>query len=80
MTIYVIINTSDVTDEMKNSTPVQLISYDESLTVFGYNEYNKPDCFEGCEELEKYQWCKKYWEDDFEIWNGPPPQLSNGGE
>jgi hypothetical protein len=73
MEVYVIVNTNDVTDEMKDSTPVQQISYDNSLTVFGYQEGNKPECFKDYEELEKNVWYNKYYNEDSEIWNGPIP-------
>ena len=74
MEVYVIINTSDVTDEMKNASPIEVLSYDKSLTVFGHQEDNKPNCFNGYESLDKDVWYNKYYNEDSEIWNGPLPE------
>ena len=56
MEVYVIINTNEVTEDMRKSSPIEVLSYDNSLTVFGYQKGNKPDCFSDYEELEKDVW------------------------
>ena len=74
MEVYVIINTNEVTEDMRKSSPIEVLSYDNSLTVFGYQKGNKPDCFSDYDELEKDVWYNKYYNEDMEIWNGPLPE------
>ena len=74
MEVYVIVNTGDVTEEMKKSSPIEVLSYDKSLTVFGHLKDNKPSCFDSYESLDKDIWYNKYYNEDREIWNGPLPE------
>ena len=70
---YVIINTSDVTSEMKNSSTIDAtLSYDKSLTILAHKA-DKPSCFDVYESLDKDTWYQKYYRDEYEIWNGPSP-------
>ena len=46
-TRYVIIPTNEITDEMRNSSDIEVPNTDRTGTIFEFRSCNKPSCFDG---------------------------------
>ena len=69
---YVIIPTNEVTNEMRNSSDIELLSPDKSKTVFDYIG-NKPSVFNSYDELSLLEWQNIYNDSDgVSFWNPYP--------
>ena len=69
---YVIVPTSEVTDEMRDASDIEFVSPDGSKTVFDYLE-NKPSCFNSYDELSLLEWNNIYDDSDGDgFWNPYP--------
>lgn len=73
--VYILLNKSEVTDEMSNNSIIHQYSIDKEYMVLSCNSENKPDCFNGMNFLTEEELRNTMFGKDGEgIWYGKPPE------
>ena len=71
---YIYIDTSEVTQEMKDNSIIYQISADKSKTILSCDEQNRPSCFDGMDLITEKELYEIYWSDENEgVWYFKPP-------
>ena len=75
-TRYVIIPTNEITDEMRNSSDIEVPNTDRTGTIFEFRSCNKPSCFDSYDELSLLEWMDIYDDSNEDgFWNPKPDGL-----